>query len=220
MGNWARLPGRRFQNTKTGEIISRRQYDKQYGRLAEKGFSSNEAQAKANRIKDETEFHSKPARGRTSLRNKPLIEKQHLVQERKLKQKTRHYESPTVSTRLLKKGKKSATVKCDWSYIEINKIIYQINNFPPNIIFAYLIGAHVIDKDGLERDVSLWPFTFYNSEYSPDDWKTTNAILNNIGNRISGYGLKPLYGWVRISFDEIYYKAKNSKPPAKRKRRK
>jgi len=220
MNQWKRIPGRKFQNIQTGEIITRRQYDKQYGRLAEQGFKSNEAQAKANRIKDETEFYSKPARGRTSIRNKPIIEKQHLVQERKLKQKTRHYESPTVSTKLLKKGKKSTIVKCDWTYSELNKIITQINNFPPNVIFAYLIGTHVIDKDGIERNVSLWPFTFYNNEYTPQDWQSTNEILSNIGNRVSGYDLKPLYGWVRISFDEIYYKAKNATPPPKRKRRK
>lgn len=48
--DFKRLPGdkaRRYVNTKTGEIISRRQFDKQFGRLHERGFTSNEQQAKA-----------------------------------------------------------------------------------------------------------------------------------------------------------------------------
>ncbi len=66
---WIRLPGsaNRYRNTDSGTEISRRQYDKLYGRLAGNGFTSYERQAKANREKDIEEALARPARARRSL---------------------------------------------------------------------------------------------------------------------------------------------------------
>ncbi|MGH7237137.1 MAG: hypothetical protein ACREGF_01230 [Candidatus Saccharimonadales bacterium] len=64
--NWVRVPGRGryFKNTKTGEVITRRQYDRRFGRLAARGFASNEAQAKANKAANPAAQLLRPARGR------------------------------------------------------------------------------------------------------------------------------------------------------------
>jgi hypothetical protein len=55
--DWLRLPGtsRSYVNPSSGQIISRRQYDEQYGRLARQGFRNNEEQAKSNAAKRVTE---------------------------------------------------------------------------------------------------------------------------------------------------------------------
>jgi len=62
---WQPLGGtsRRFQNEKTGETISRRQYDERFGKLKKQGFSTYEAKAKANKKPEQI---LKPARGRKS----------------------------------------------------------------------------------------------------------------------------------------------------------
>ncbi len=75
MNEWVRITGkdRYYRNRSTGEVITRRQYDKLYGRLAAKGFTSNEAQAKANRearqAREDQEFPFplSPARGRHKI---------------------------------------------------------------------------------------------------------------------------------------------------------
>lgn len=60
--DFLRLPGRRFQNIKTGEIISRRQFDKQT-----KGIQSYEQKARLNKaVEGAREVLAKPARGRSS----------------------------------------------------------------------------------------------------------------------------------------------------------
>ena len=67
--DWIREPGastRRYVNSTTGEIISRRQYDERYGRLAQQGIATNEAQAKASPTKLR---ESRPARGRPANRD-------------------------------------------------------------------------------------------------------------------------------------------------------
>lgn len=58
------LKDRRALNISTGEIISRRQYDKLSGRLGP--YSSYEAKAKANKLANPDLASSRPARGRKS----------------------------------------------------------------------------------------------------------------------------------------------------------
>ncbi len=70
--DWKRLSGkaRRYQNNRTGEIISRRQFDERYGRLAKQGLKTNEQQAKVNKFREGIEQLAKPARGRTKIKEK------------------------------------------------------------------------------------------------------------------------------------------------------
>jgi len=65
---WQPLGGssRRYRNRITGEIISRRQYDRRFGNLARQGFTSYEAKAKAARSADSVRAAMRPARGRKS----------------------------------------------------------------------------------------------------------------------------------------------------------
>lgn len=51
--DWRRLPGksRNYQNVRTGEVLSRRQYDNRYGRIARTGFKSEYQQKKAEQDK-------------------------------------------------------------------------------------------------------------------------------------------------------------------------
>lgn len=65
---WIRVPGRKFQNTETGEIITRRQFDKLRG-------ISFEKKAAENRAKDLGLSLSRPARGRKKVVSKEAIER-------------------------------------------------------------------------------------------------------------------------------------------------
>lgn len=52
--DWRRIPGdkaRRYENVRTGEVLSRRQYDQQFGRVAKTGFRTYEEMAEANKHK-------------------------------------------------------------------------------------------------------------------------------------------------------------------------
>ena len=57
---------RRYENKKTGETISRRQFDERYGRLKQKEFATPEQQAKINKELNYVEQQKRPARGRKS----------------------------------------------------------------------------------------------------------------------------------------------------------
>jgi len=67
---WVPLGGssRRYRNRLTGEIISRRQYDKRYGTLSRQGYSSYEAKAKAAKSNEPVQAAKRPARGRRAVR--------------------------------------------------------------------------------------------------------------------------------------------------------
>lgn len=49
--DWRRQPGssRNYENVRTGEVLSRRQYDNKYGRIARTGFHSEYQQKKAEK---------------------------------------------------------------------------------------------------------------------------------------------------------------------------
>jgi len=66
---WVPLGGssRQYRNTITGEVISRRQYDKLYGTLGRQGFTSYEAKAKAAKQRAPVQAAMRPARGRRAL---------------------------------------------------------------------------------------------------------------------------------------------------------
>lgn len=65
---WKPLGGssRNYVNLETGEILSRRQFDRRYGSLAKANFTSYEKKAQANKKLDIELQKSRPARGRQS----------------------------------------------------------------------------------------------------------------------------------------------------------
>jgi hypothetical protein len=66
---WQPLGGssRRYRNRLTGEVISRRQYDKRVGNLGRQGFTSYEAKAKAAKSNAPDRVAMRPARGRRAV---------------------------------------------------------------------------------------------------------------------------------------------------------
>jgi len=66
---WQPLGGssRRYRNRITGEIISRRQYDRRFGNLARQGFISYESKAKAAKSTAPDQSAMRPARGRRAV---------------------------------------------------------------------------------------------------------------------------------------------------------
>lgn len=75
---WKRLPGqntRQYINEKSGEILSRRQYDKRFGRLAGTGLT-NESLAKKNKEENPLASALRPARGRKKLDELKQYQKQ------------------------------------------------------------------------------------------------------------------------------------------------
>jgi hypothetical protein len=67
-GNFRLVKGRKYENTVTGDLISRRQYDKNYGKLKQENFASYEAKARAlAEIRGVTAAQARlPARGRST----------------------------------------------------------------------------------------------------------------------------------------------------------
>jgi len=68
--DWVPLGGttRRYRNVRTGEEISRRQYDKRYGTLAREGFTSYERKAKARRQRlPSGRWYRPPSRNRPGI---------------------------------------------------------------------------------------------------------------------------------------------------------
>ena len=67
-GDWRSLGGskREHVNVKTGQIISRRQYDQKFGSLAKAGYKTYESKAKTNLRKNPVLAKAQPARGRKS----------------------------------------------------------------------------------------------------------------------------------------------------------
>jgi len=66
---WQPLGGlsRQYRNRITGEIISRRQYDRRFGNLARQGFTSYESKAKAAKSTAPDRSAMRPARGRRAV---------------------------------------------------------------------------------------------------------------------------------------------------------
>jgi len=66
---WLPLGGssRQYRNRLTGEVISRRQYDRRFGNLSRQGFGSYEAKAKAAKSSAPDRAAMRPARGRRAV---------------------------------------------------------------------------------------------------------------------------------------------------------
>lgn len=202
--DYFRIAGRRFENKNTGEIITRRQYDKRFGALAKGGFKSFEEKAKSNFEKNVLEAVSRPARGRTSLRKLSELEKREVSLKRIAEKEQKHKNSPKIKITDLQQGKKSFEVECDWSLEEINKILDQLQSFPHNSVFAYLIGAKAVSEEGTIKYVAAFPYTHYQEKFTQADFEEATDRVTRIDSAGSGRGLIPLSAWIRISFEESF----------------
>ncbi|MHB8387509.1 MAG: hypothetical protein ACYDAO_09345 [Thermoplasmataceae archaeon] len=206
---WKPLGGksRNFQNTKTGEVISRRQYDKRFGSLAKTGFTTYENKARAAKIVNEKAQLARPARGRTSLKitGKSPAEIEHEIVERKIKKNVKHISTPNLKNVRLTKGKKSHTVRCDWSYEGIRAVIDQINKMSESKMWAYYVGCHTIDSEGTFHDITVLPGTYFKDKFTKSDWEACEEYLNDVSMRKNyNLDLEAINAWVRLSFNEEY----------------
>ncbi len=213
---------RNYKNTKTGEIISRRQYDKQYGSLAKTGFKTYEDKARAAKIIDERRQLLRPARGRKALSivGKTPTEVEHEIVERKIKKYNRHIPTPDVSKVKLQRGKKSAYVICDWSFEGIKAVIDQINKMSEKKMWAYFIGVTGIDADGVKRDIAVLPSEHFQEVFTEEKWERAQYVLDNPKLRKTGSDqpLTPIHAFVRMSFDADYAMKNAITIPTRKKR--
>lgn len=164
---------RRYLNTATGEILSRRKYDETV-----RGRMSYEAIAKANKEKDELAQLARPARKRSSIqklapeikaeiakarqedkRAREKLEKQ-LKEELKLnrlieRKKNKKVRTPKFSPRLLRPGTLSRRIP----FSEYSQLVELFNGAKKSkVVFGYMVGIAGVDsRTGKELDAMLMP---------------------------------------------------------------
>lgn len=152
---WISLGGksRQFKNTETGEILSRRQYDKLVGRIV----GSYEKKAKENKLKNLEEALARPAPGRTKAvteKEKELraeIEKERLqikaetAIEKKAKKKANATKIRKIRPQLLETGKKARRIPF-LTYEQYENYVEQMRNQRMSngrrLIYSYGIGIY------------------------------------------------------------------------------
>ena len=199
---WKRTSGRRFENKNTGEIISRRQYDKRFGALAKEGFKSYEQKARANLTKGGSVNQIlKPARGRLKFRGaeherereaaRRTREKNEIATARKAmreinKSKTKKYKKlKSINNNSFKPGVKSRKFAVELSYDAINDFL-NVARRNKNL-FAYAVGVDFIDlSDGvrgsmyvIKTRVMSYPFTEADIDAIEDKMREKLEHYNN-----------------------------------------
>ena len=175
LSDWVRLGGKsqRYKNRKTGEEISRRQYDKLKSPL------SYEARAKHNKLLNPGEQLLRPARGRKSYRRAPEWQRAEILEQRKAqkaarekereaKKQTRKIERDTkrlenkkirvrsVKKHLIPKGRIAWRIPFK-SYSDLIKLINDAR--ATGVIFAYGLGMIGVDtRIGVERPIWVVPY--------------------------------------------------------------
>ena len=231
---WVRLSGaaRNYQNTETGEVLSRRQYDQRFGRLAKAGIKSNEEQASKNREQNLEAQLARPARGRESVRKygeetqRAIIEgrKQFAKQKQETEamqkkiraMKARANRAPKkVSDRLLQAGRIGKRFDVPLNYEAIRDVIESAKG---SHVVAYGVGLNGIDsRTGAE--ISYWyrrsrfggmmdiGTSFTHADYA--------AMMEQANEK--GYFV-PVSAFVHLAFDKDY--AAHKKEKAVRQKRK
>ncbi len=183
---WVRLPGektRQYMNTDTGEILSRRQYDKLHGRLAQAGLASNEAQARANLRRDEAEQLLRPARGRTSAQKTQALEREivksarleqahekkaHAAVEREARRKARVPKK--ITARNFKPGRKGRAFRVPYDPESIEAFVREAANYKGAL--GYTVGIEFVDsRTGKVGAATVLPARFMDEDFTEDDWQ-------------------------------------------------
>ncbi len=186
MSEWRRVPGkaRNYVNSRTGEVISRRQYDKLEGTLSKQGFKSYEQKAKVAKRNEGIEQLAKPARGRTKLKEKePEIrrtalaarveQEQHKklskLEQREIKRKARTPKS--ISLKNFKKGALGRTFRVDLDPGALADFISAAASYKG--AFGYLLGIEFIDtRSGKVGASALTHLRAFNKPFTNSDWDT------------------------------------------------
>lgn len=221
---WIRAAGaaRNYVNTETGEVISRRKYDQTYGRLAQAGIKSNEAQAQINRAANEGEQLARPARGRKALSKtlapevreefiekrveyKHQIEATAKVQKAITQAKNKARRRPKITDRLLKAGTMSKRVTTEITQPAIEKVIEEARS---THVVSYGVGVNGI-HDITGQPLTIWYQTNrfkkmrdIQMDFTPSDFA---GMMEQVSER--SYFV-PVSAFVHLAFGTEYVKRK------------
>ena len=203
---WKRLPGRRFENRVTGEVLSRRQYDKRYGALARGGFQSYEAKAKANYIREgPIRQLLKPARGRVKYRGPEYLREReaarrsqdrealrlqrHILKRIKAYGELKHHTYKTINDRNFKPGIKGRKFRVEFTYEGVAGFLDTAKR--NKNLFGYLVGLDFIDlSTGVEGSFYVIAARGMTFPFTPADWDT---IENKIEEKLYHYSNNILF---------------------------
>lgn len=223
---------RNYRNTKTGEIISRRQYDKLRGIVYEQ-------KAKFSRSRDESTFYARPARGRTSAvkyagETRDLIvkerkaaaeqkrkEQKQLTEIRKRARKVerksnRRAKQKVVRAQLLKPGHMGARIEFDTydgfmrALNEARALKVSVGGKRIDAILSYSIGiVGYDDRKGESKmlGATLWPMRDIQAKPISEDelMQTTLEFIEEKSYFVF------LYWFIHLAFDKRYAEWKSNR---------
>ena len=174
LDEWKRTTGRKFQNKKTGEIITRRQYDKQ------RDIKFEEKAAK-NKAKNFYEQILRPARGRKSAlklapeqkkieahkREENLKDK---LIEKDLLKSTKHSKIPkTINKRSFKAGYKGRRFLVDFSADAVNELLSVARKYKGAL--GYTVAVVFVDeRTGKQGAFELGGLRAFDMSFTDDDF--------------------------------------------------
>ncbi len=208
-----RLPGKANQyiDLETGEILSRRQYDKRYGKLAKEGFTSYEQKAKANKQKDELKQLERPARKRTSiLKVEPELRKEIAQKRQEQRELTRIQKAinranhkkvrvpQKVSISNFKPGKMGRQFRMPLDPATIRDFIETSRKYSGAA--GYLFGVEFLDiRSGQTGAASLTGLRDFSVPFDAGDWEDIENWFEE-----HSYA-EPLFAFVYIALKPAVY---------------
>lgn len=203
---------RNFVNKKTGEVISRRQYDKHYGAI--RAFGSYEEKAKHFKDIQGGAQLLKPARGRKSKikalgeeRERAIQDRRKLQQQiaadRKIQRASRRHPKPPqrITRRSFKPNHRTRAYELPINY---DAVVSTINaGRRSGLVFGYLVGVNLIDmRDGSPRTYTYGTLRHINKAFTQGDYE---KMLDEVS--LFTYAV-PVSLFVRFKLKESMYKGK------------
>jgi hypothetical protein len=185
---WVRVPGRKFENLKTGEVVTRHAYDKMRGIEHHKKAKKNRA------IEGRAEQLLKPARGRSSARRvigearekekaRRLVIREELENNKRrnkliksaMRKKYRKYSKLNI-----KAGSPSRIYSVPLDLEAIQEVV--LMGRKSNKIFGYTVGVDAI-MESSDRGVDKGAWTVIPGRYIEDDFTESDfeELLESFG---------------------------------------
>jgi hypothetical protein len=225
-GDFKRVPGatRSYVNTKTGDVISRRQFDQHYG--AARAFGTLEKKAKIKSSEDNAIL--RPARGRTDARklsasekiveaNRRKLEAQEAAAQKRIdKELTKKHVIPKkITIKNLRPGhiSRAFTVSISEGHDGLESLRREGKS--SGKVFSYIVGGNLInDLTGGLRTYTQFAGRYIGDPYTLDDFKE----LVEHCRKLQYATLVSFY--IRLMFEKVKAKAhaeKSKNKPARKK---
>lgn len=203
--SWVPQPGRKYLNTKTGEIITRRQFDKLSGRVV----GSNEQKAKRNKADDELAQIMRPARGRTKAKSVEEAQERLEVKKKKLK---------SIRPQLLKTGHRAERIPF-YSYEDYIFLLQEARNKKLSngrrLITSYSWGIDGVDDRNGKRITAILSNGMSSPSVVLSEDEFNEAFFEFVETHI--YYLHKNF-FMHLHFDREYAESRMSKAQIKRAR--